>query len=168
MPTILPKMALVATTNVAGHFHNHVGARSGPSIPDCQTILRCNTHSLQRHELSMTIARFNWRACHARSWQFPLLPPEASEVMSTFRHLNFFPQTTTSLSVHTSPTHLLSTNPSPAISSMAEAKYYHSTLYQFTPEAYRDVVNRFYVSMQDVSARCWYDTEQDVSICLAC
>ena len=47
--------------------------------------------------------------------------------------------------------------------SMTEAKYFHSTLYRFAPAAFQEVILRFNSLMKDVSARCWYDTTQDVS-----
>ena len=45
-----------------------------------------------------------------------------------------------------------------------EAQYFHSTLYRFAPPAFQEVIHRFNGLMQDVSARCWYDTIQDVNL----
>nr|POF12740.1 hypothetical protein CFP56_09892 [Quercus suber] len=43
---------------------------------------------------------------------------------------------------------------------MAEAHYFHATLYRFvTPEARAEVVTRFNAAIADVTARCWYDVE---------
>ncbi len=45
---------------------------------------------------------------------------------------------------------------------MTEATYFHSTLYKFNEHARRDVIMRFNEAMNDISARCWYDTNSDV------
>ena len=46
---------------------------------------------------------------------------------------------------------------------MAEAYYFHATLYRFNPEARRQVIQDFNNVLQDTSAKCTYDVEQDVS-----
>ncbi|TKA44762.1 hypothetical protein B0A54_04713 [Friedmanniomyces endolithicus] len=45
---------------------------------------------------------------------------------------------------------------------MTEATYFHSTLYKFNEHARRDVIMRFNEAMNDISARCWYDTISDI------
>jgi hypothetical protein len=52
---------------------------------------------------------------------------------------------------------------SAAFFNMVEANYFHSTVYRFEPGAYNEVIRQFNTSMQDVSARCWYDVQQDVT-----
>ncbi|KAK0247654.1 hypothetical protein B0A54_16872 [Friedmanniomyces endolithicus] len=44
---------------------------------------------------------------------------------------------------------------------MAEATYFHSTLYKFNEHARKNVITRFNEAMNDISARCWYDTNSD-------
>ncbi|KAK0270795.1 hypothetical protein LTR35_013847 [Friedmanniomyces endolithicus] len=44
---------------------------------------------------------------------------------------------------------------------MTEATYFHSTLYKFNGHARKDVIMRFNEAMNDISARCWYDTNSD-------
>ncbi|KAK1069401.1 hypothetical protein LTR74_004967 [Friedmanniomyces endolithicus] len=44
---------------------------------------------------------------------------------------------------------------------MTEATYFHSTLYKFNEHARKDVIMRFNEAMNDISARCWYDTNSD-------
>ncbi|KAK5144351.1 hypothetical protein LTR32_003705 [Rachicladosporium monterosium] len=44
---------------------------------------------------------------------------------------------------------------------MTEATYFHSTLYKFNEHARKDVIMRFNEAMDDISARCWYDTNSD-------
>ncbi|KAK0337220.1 hypothetical protein LTR02_008379 [Friedmanniomyces endolithicus] len=44
---------------------------------------------------------------------------------------------------------------------MTEATYFHSTLYKFNEHARKDVIMRFNEAMNDISARCWYDTISD-------
>lgn len=49
---------------------------------------------------------------------------------------------------------------------MEEAHYFHGTLYQFNREAREAVIALFGAKVQNVSARCHYDTVQDVSYTL--
>ena len=46
---------------------------------------------------------------------------------------------------------------------MVDSSYFHCTLYKFSSAAWKEIIARFNAAVQDVSARCWYDTEQDVS-----
>lgn len=45
---------------------------------------------------------------------------------------------------------------------MADARYYHSTLYKLNHEARAQVIARFNTTVNDVAARCWYDEAQDL------
>ena len=47
--------------------------------------------------------------------------------------------------------------------SVRMAEYFHTTLYQFERDAFTEVIRQFKEAVPDVSARCWYDVEQDVS-----
>ena len=47
--------------------------------------------------------------------------------------------------------------------SMADAFYFHTTLFRFNADARKEVIANFNAAIQDVSARCRYDTKQDVS-----
>ncbi|TKA83546.1 hypothetical protein B0A55_00520 [Friedmanniomyces simplex] len=44
---------------------------------------------------------------------------------------------------------------------MAEATYFHSTLYSFNEDARNEVIMRFNDAMNDISARCWYIADLD-------
>ncbi|KAK4545745.1 hypothetical protein LTR36_002699 [Oleoguttula mirabilis] len=45
---------------------------------------------------------------------------------------------------------------------MADAHYFHSTLYKLNAEARAHVIERFNTAVNDVAARCWYDDTQDL------
>ncbi|EMC93124.1 hypothetical protein BAUCODRAFT_150496 [Baudoinia panamericana UAMH 10762] len=42
---------------------------------------------------------------------------------------------------------------------MADANYFHTTLYAFSDAAQKTVITRFHSRMNDTAARCWYDAE---------
>lgn len=46
---------------------------------------------------------------------------------------------------------------------MADALYYHSSLYAFDGAALEDIIGQFHAQVLDVTVKCWYDTTEDVS-----
>jgi hypothetical protein len=45
---------------------------------------------------------------------------------------------------------------------MAEAMYYHASVYEFGADARSEVMQRFYAQVQDISVKIQYDTDLDV------
>ena len=46
---------------------------------------------------------------------------------------------------------------------MADATYFHDAFYKFEPDAFNEVIKRFKTRVPDITAKCWYDTDQNVS-----